>query len=118
MEHPFERLVNIMHELRKKCPWDRKQTRESLRPYLLEETYEVLDAIESGDPEKLKEELGDLLLLSHLLHMQKQMFLFRCLMLKYSQLKVLNPLMFGIEQRVLAVPHFVESTTTFEAIEI
>ena len=44
------------------CPWDREQTHESLRPYLLEETYEVLEAIDSGDDEKLKEELGDLLL--------------------------------------------------------
>ncbi|BAT71662.1 tetrapyrrole methylase family protein/MazG family protein [Thermosulfidibacter takaii ABI70S6] len=62
MEHPFDRLVKIMHELRQKCPWDRKQTRESLKPYLIEEAYEVLDAIEKGDVEKLKEELGDLLL--------------------------------------------------------
>ena len=61
-EHPFDRLVSIMCELRKKCPWDRKQTRESLRPYLIEEAYEVLDAIDSGNPEKLKEELGDLML--------------------------------------------------------
>jgi tetrapyrrole methylase family protein/MazG family protein len=44
------------------CPWDREQTHESLRPYLLEETYEVLEAIDSGDDDKLKEELGDLLL--------------------------------------------------------
>src|SRR5205814_6974745 len=44
------------------CPWDREQTHSSLRPYLLEETYEVLEAIDSGDDEKLKEELGDLLL--------------------------------------------------------
>jgi tetrapyrrole methylase family protein / MazG family protein len=44
------------------CPWDREQTHESLRPYLLEETYEVLDAIDSGDDSKLLEELGDLLL--------------------------------------------------------
>ncbi len=61
-EHPFDRLVDIMHQLRQKCPWDRKQTRESLKPYLIEEAYEVLDAIESNDPEKLKEELGDLML--------------------------------------------------------
>lgn len=44
------------------CPWDREQTHESLKPHLLEETYEVLDAIEAGDPAKLAEELGDLLL--------------------------------------------------------
>src|SRR2546427_413840 len=44
------------------CPWDREQTHESLRPYLLEETYELLEAIDSGDDTKIKEELGDLLL--------------------------------------------------------
>ena len=44
------------------CPWDREQTHESLRQYLLEETYEVLEAVDGGDDEKLKEELGDLLL--------------------------------------------------------
>ena len=44
------------------CPWDREQTHESLRPYLLEETYELLEAIDSADDGKIKEELGDLLL--------------------------------------------------------
>src|SRR4030088_2621819 len=44
------------------CPWDREQTHESLRPYLLEETYELLEAIDSGDDAKLREELGDVLL--------------------------------------------------------
>jgi tetrapyrrole methylase family protein/MazG family protein len=44
------------------CPWDREQTHQSLRPYLLEETYELLEAIDSGDDSKLREELGDLLL--------------------------------------------------------
>ena len=61
---PFWRVVEIMEILRGEggCPWDREQTRESLKPYLVEETYEVLEAIDQGDPEKLKEELGDLLL--------------------------------------------------------
>src|ERR1700720_2319916 len=44
------------------CPWDREQTHESLRPYLLEETYELLEAIDLGDDAKMNEELGDLLL--------------------------------------------------------
>lgn len=59
----FERLVGIMSALRgeKGCPWDKEQTRESLKPFLVEETYEVLEAIDEGDPEKMKEELGDLL---------------------------------------------------------
>ncbi|RLJ70993.1 tetrapyrrole methylase family protein/MazG family protein [Hydrogenivirga caldilitoris] len=58
----FEELVKVMEELRSKCPWDREQTHESLKKYLIEEAYEVLDAIDSKDDEKLKEELGDLLL--------------------------------------------------------
>lgn len=60
----FEKLVEIMEKLRGEngCPWDRAQKREDLKTYLLEETYEVLDAIEKKDDEKLKEELGDLLL--------------------------------------------------------
>ncbi len=58
------RLVDIMARLRAPggCPWDREQTPQTLRPYLLEETYEVLDAIERGSPEALRDELGDLLL--------------------------------------------------------
>lgn len=60
----FKRLVEIMAKLRGPggCPWDAQQTHESLRPYLLEETYEVLDAIDSADKERLASELGDLLL--------------------------------------------------------
>lgn len=59
----FERLIEIMRTLRAPdgCPWDRKQTHASLRPFVLEETYEVLEAIESGTPDDLKEELGDFL---------------------------------------------------------
>ncbi len=60
----FEKLVSIMETLRsdKGCPWDREQTHESLRPYLIEEAYEVLDAIDTKDDNELKIELGDLLL--------------------------------------------------------
>src|SRR5512144_697334 len=60
----FQRLVDIMTALRAEeggCPWDRKQTLGSLRPYLLEETYEVLDAIDRGDLTSLEGEIGDLL---------------------------------------------------------
>ncbi|MEW6655257.1 MAG: nucleoside triphosphate pyrophosphohydrolase [Aquificota bacterium] len=59
---PFEELLKIMEELRAKCPWDKSQTHESLKKYLIEEAYELLDAIDSKDDKKLKEELGDLLL--------------------------------------------------------
>jgi tetrapyrrole methylase family protein/MazG family protein len=59
----FQELLNIMEKLRgdKGCPWDKEQTRESLKPFILEEAYELIEAIESGDPENMKEELGDLL---------------------------------------------------------
>ena len=55
-------LVTVMDRLRTGCPWDREQTHRSLARYLLEETYETLEAIESGDETHLREELGDLLL--------------------------------------------------------
>src|SRR5688500_17085020 len=59
----FERLVEIMRTLRAPggCPWDREQSHASLRPFVLEETYEVLEAIEGGTPAHLQEELGDFL---------------------------------------------------------
>jgi tetrapyrrole methylase family protein / MazG family protein len=59
----FDRLVEIMATLRSPagCPWDRAQDSTSLKPYLLEEAYEVLEALEEGTPHKLKDELGDLL---------------------------------------------------------
>ena len=64
MSDSFDRVVEIMATLRAPggCPWDRKQTHESLRPYLLEETYEVLETIDQRETTKLKEELGDILL--------------------------------------------------------
>ncbi len=62
--YPLDPIVNIMARLRGEggCPWDREQDHSSLRPYLLEETYEVLEAIGEGDAYKICEELGDLLL--------------------------------------------------------
>jgi tetrapyrrole methylase family protein/MazG family protein len=63
-EELFGELVDIMARLRGEggCPWDREQTHETIKPYLTEETYEVLEAIDEGDAAKLREELGDLLL--------------------------------------------------------
>jgi XTP/dITP diphosphohydrolase len=58
----FGRLLTIMDELREKCPWDRKQTLESLRNLTIEETYELADAILSNDLQGVKEEIGDLML--------------------------------------------------------
>ena len=65
----FERLLTIMDELREKCPWDRKQTNESLRHLTIEETYELSDAILEGDDDEIKKELGDLFL--HLIFYSK-----------------------------------------------
>ena len=63
MPHPeVERLIEVMRTLRRECPWDAEQTHESLVPYLVEETLEVVDAIEDGADSALVEELGDLLL--------------------------------------------------------
>jgi tetrapyrrole methylase family protein/MazG family protein len=60
----FERLVRLIAKLRAPggCPWDREQTHQTLKPMTLEEAYEVLEAIDAGDPEELRSELGDLLL--------------------------------------------------------
>ena len=58
----FGRLLKIMDELREQCPWDRKQTMESLRHLSIEETYELSDAILDGDMNEIKKELGDLML--------------------------------------------------------
>ena len=58
----FDRLLTIMDELREKCPWDKKQTIQSLRHLTIEETYELADAITEEDWKGIKEELGDLLL--------------------------------------------------------
>src|SRR6202521_3049936 len=67
-ERPFSPGIGAVFEVVARlrapggCPWDREQTHESLRPYLLEETYELLEAIDTGDDAKIMEELGDLLL--------------------------------------------------------
>jgi XTP/dITP diphosphohydrolase len=61
-EDRLRELAVVMSRLRRECPWDAKQTHESLAPHLLEESYEALEALESGDPDALREELGDVLL--------------------------------------------------------
>lgn len=58
----LEDTLDLMRDLRRRCEWDRAQTHESLRPYLIEEAHEVDDAIQRGDPATLRDELGDLLL--------------------------------------------------------
>lgn len=58
----FKRILDVMDELREKCPWDKKQTMDTLKPLTIEECYELIDAINEKDDENIKEELGDLLL--------------------------------------------------------
>ena len=64
IEQKFGELLKVMSQLRSEagCPWDKEQTHASLKPCLLEETYELLDALDGGEPQKLREELGDVLL--------------------------------------------------------
>ena len=62
LEESFIKLVGIMDELREKCPWDKKQTIDTLRPLTIEETYELTDAITDHNWQHIKEELGDVLL--------------------------------------------------------
>ena len=61
-QQAFARIIEVLDELREKCPWDRKQTNESLRPQTLEEVYELSDAILKGEERELSKELGDVLL--------------------------------------------------------
>lgn len=63
-ENGFDELIDVMRVLRSEngCEWDKEQTHETLKPYMIEEAYEVLEAIENGSDKELKEELGDLLL--------------------------------------------------------
>ena len=58
----FDQLLKIMHRLRQECPWDRKQSHESLRQYILEEAYETVETIDKKNWKDLEKELGDLLL--------------------------------------------------------
>lgn len=60
-ETPFEQIMELMERLRKDCPWDREQSFETIAPYTIEESYEVMDAIQRHDMTNLKSELGDLL---------------------------------------------------------
>ncbi len=62
MNNTFLRIVTIMDELREQCPWDKMQTNDTLRQLTIEETYELAEAIDNGDWNSIKEELGDLLL--------------------------------------------------------
>lgn len=62
MSASFDELISVMDRLRRECPWTSQQTHDSLAPYVLEEAHETLEALDSGDTEQLRDELGDLLL--------------------------------------------------------
>jgi MazG family protein len=79
IEERFNNFVSLVEKLRSPdgCPWDRDQTTDSLKRYLLEETQETIEAIDNNDPDHIKEELGDLLYLVVLLaqiHTEKNLF--------------------------------------------
>ena len=59
-EEKFTELQDIISQLRKGCPWDKKQTPQSFKSYLIEEAYELLEAIDNDSPKAIKEELGDM----------------------------------------------------------
>ncbi|MDI6700700.1 MAG: nucleoside triphosphate pyrophosphohydrolase [bacterium] len=62
MEKDFEKVVRVVKKLRKECPWDKKQTHKSLRRFVVEESYELVNAIDKKDKDKIVDELGDILL--------------------------------------------------------
>jgi XTP/dITP diphosphohydrolase len=104
----FERLLNIMDDLREKCPWDKKQTFETLRPLTIEETYELADAILDKDLNGIKGELGDLFL--HLVFYSK-------LGSEIGDFKVTDVLNGICEKLIFRHPHIygdVEATTEEE----
>jgi uncharacterized protein YabN with tetrapyrrole methylase and pyrophosphatase domain len=61
-DYTLEDALELMRDLRARCEWDRAQTHESLRPYLIEEAHELDDALRAGDARQMREELGDVLL--------------------------------------------------------
>ena len=66
--YSFQDLQSIMHQVRRQCPWDREQTHQTLRRYLIEEAYEAVGAVDEGDMDHLADELGDVLLQLSLIH--------------------------------------------------
>jgi len=100
-EDLFRTLSKLVAKLRKECPWDREQTPESLKPFLLEEALEASDAVESGNPERLKEELGDLLLMILLYCEASQEFTVNeVLSGVIDKLKTRHPHVFGKEKLI------------------
>jgi MazG family protein len=87
----FDDLVNIMTILRRECPWDRKQTHESIKDLMVEEIYEAIDAIDSGNMDELRKELGDLLL--HIV--------FHAEMASETKSFTIDDIIFGIQDKLI-----------------
>ncbi|MDI6785055.1 MAG: nucleoside triphosphate pyrophosphohydrolase [bacterium] len=97
----FDKLVELMDKLREPggCPWDREQTAESLKPYIIEEAYEVVESIDNPDRNKLKEELGDLLFqtlfLARIAKEENQFDIYEVLRYTYQKMVNRHPHVFG-----------------------
>ncbi len=109
LQNSFQKLIDIMSALRSEtgCPWDREQTRESLKPFLIEETYEVLEALDEDNPQKIKEELGDLLF----------QIVFHCQMAREKGEFDMNDVIKGISEKMIARHPHVFGAATFETSE-
>lgn len=105
----FERLLNIMDDLRAKCPWDIKQTMESLRHLTIEETYELSDAILKNDKNEIKKEIGDLML--HLVFYSK-------IASETNDFNIADVLNSLCEKMIFRHPHIYGDTTVANADEV
>jgi tetrapyrrole methylase family protein/MazG family protein len=112
-EHPItlEDLVALMATLRSEhgCPWDRKQTKDSIKPYILEETYEVVEAVEERHPQKICEELGDLLF---------QIVFYAQLLKEDDELDVYDIIQTVYAKMIRRHPHVFGETTIKDAAEV
>jgi len=105
----FEQLVKIMKRLRRECPWDKEQTLESLRRFVLEEAYEVVDTIDRRDWQELSEELGDLLL----------QIVFQSEIAEENKFFTLSTVIEGINQKLIERhPHVFDSKKVNSAREV
>lgn len=110
-KRPLYRFEEIIAALRGEngCPWDKKQTHQSLRPYLIEEAYEALDAIESGDPLHIREELGDILL---------QLYLHAQIAREQGQFTIDDVAQSIIDKIILRHPHVFGDATVRDADQV
>ncbi|MCD5406870.1 MAG: nucleoside triphosphate pyrophosphohydrolase [Desulfotomaculum sp.] len=110
-EYPLDRLVEIMAELRGEqgCPWDKEQTPQSIKKYLIEETYEVIAALDSGDQAKVCDELGDVLL---------QVVFHAQMAAEEKQFNIKDVIATVIEKMIRRHPHVFGNTTAKNSQEV